>query len=262
MALEHANQQSKQSQSFGTEGGKTMEAPDFSLTAGPLQLQSGQSSIIQKKPIIEHEANVGKGRVVTRSGDKYNAAYDNTYSLDYQGADADKAHWLQFVNFEMKATDPGTGNTVYNTGDVNTSSGRKPYSTAKVTNWSVDSASGTDPYYDAAGANDRTPKKGIKIFDAAGGASWSGAVNSFVTKDVPKATNVDFKASFCTFLVIAGQIKYSVAYSTSTKYTINQAAIKTVGDYVHKTGATGVASALPKSLRKILDTDYPKNDVK
>ena len=45
------------------------------------------------------------------------------YSLEYAGKDADKAHWLQFVNRTMYANEPGTGR-VYHTGSVRTSSGK------------------------------------------------------------------------------------------------------------------------------------------
>lgn len=220
----------------------------------------GQDAAVQKKDgKITHQNNVGSGQVTARENDLDPSDKTNTnYSLEYAGKDADKAHWLQFVSFAMYADVPGTGK-VYNTGAISTTSGKKPFSTDKVTNWSVDSASTSDPYYEAGFSNVRTPSKSTKIFDMPGGASIEPLAAQMVTTKAPKATKVTFIATFDTYLVVDGMAKYHVGWNATTEYDPVK---KTSASIAYGTGGTGAAAGLPKDFKTLLDTQYSGNKIK
>jgi hypothetical protein len=221
---------------------------------------AGVDAPVQKKDgKITHQGNVGTGQVTARENDfdPSDKSNDN-YSLDYTGKDADKAHWLQFVNFSMVADVPGTG-PVYNTGSIATTSGHKPFSTDKVTNWSVDSADASNPYYEATGSNVRTPGKGTKMFDEPGGPSIIGIADQFVSTKAAKATKVTFIARFDTYLVIDGTTAYHVVWSATTEY---DPAKKTTAAIAYGTGAAGDVKGLPKDFKTVLDTAYAGNKIK
>jgi hypothetical protein len=225
-----------------------------SSTASP----SAHGPVQRKEGTITHQGNVGSGSVTARENDEDTSKKRNDfYTLEYAGADADKAHWLQFVNFSMYADEPGTGR-VYYTGDVQTSSGKKPFSTDKVTNWSVDSASTSDPYYEAGFINSRTPGKTTKMFDAPGGKSIEPFAAQFASTKAPKATKVVFSASFDTYLVQNNKTTYHVRWSATTKYDV---ATKASAAIDYHTGAGGAAAGLPKDLKKILDSQYSGNKI-
>jgi|GEM_PF-5068948 len=220
---------------------------------------SAGGAVQKKDGVVTHTATVGAGKATARENDLDPSDKTNdNYSLEYAGADADKAHWLQFVNFSMIADVPGTGQ-VYDTGNVPTSSGNKPYSTDKVTNWSIDSASGTDPYYEATGSNVRTPGKGTKIFDEPGGATIIPLASQFVTTKAAKATKVHFVARFDTYLVVDGTAKHHVTWTATTDY---DPAKKTVSAIAYTTGAAGDVKGLTKAFKTLLDTSYAGNTIK
>jgi hypothetical protein len=268
----NSQQQSHQLESNGSAG---FLPPAFSVTAGPIQAKAGGSSTaptqLQKDPKVEHEGRVGMepnevgpatGYVTSRSGVKLNDTYNNTYEIDYTGMEADKAHWLQFVKFEMKANVPDKKDAVFNKGSVGTSSGNKPYSTPDATDWTVDSANSSSPFYDVTFAGSRDPGKGVKIFDAAGGPSWSPEVSKFAAGDAKGTSEIVFTATFHTYLVIGKDVKYRVSYSTTTRYTIASDKLQSVGDWEHKDLGGANAAGLPEDFKKVLDKEYPATGIK
>jgi hypothetical protein len=268
ISREHVQTQENSSE-IEASGSASFSPPEFSLTANPLQAKMGDSAMQpiqrEKDPKVEHEGRVGMekdeigpatGNVTARSGVKLNETYDNTYEIGYSGMDADKAHWLQFVKFEMQAGVPGNDEPVHNTGSVGTSSGNKPYSTPEKTDWTVDSANSSSPFYDVTFAGSRDPGVGVKIFDAAGGPSWSPEVNKFIKGDASGTNEVVFTATFHTYLVIGKDVKYRVSYNTKTRYTIASDKITKVGDWDHNDLGGGNAAGLPENLKKILDKEY------
>jgi hypothetical protein len=227
------------------------------LLPGPVG-GAGLDAPIQKKDgKITHHASAGSGEVTARENDfdPSDKSNDN-FSLEYAGKDADKAHWLQFVKFAMYADTP-TG-TIYNPDTIPTSSGKKPFSTEKVTNWSVDSASTSDPYYEAGFSNVRTPGKGTKIFDEPGGPSIAGIAGQFVTTKAPKAPKVTFVANFDTYLVVDGKAIYHVTWSATTEYDPGK---KTTAAIVYATGGGGDVKGLPKDFKTVLDKQYAGNKI-
>jgi len=228
--------------------------------AGDDSATSSDAPVQKKEGKVTHKANVGSGQVTARENDLDPSDKTNdNYSLEYAGKDADKAHWLQFVNRTMYADEPGTGR-VYNTGSVKTSSGKtRPWSTPDTgVQWSVDSASGSDPYYEAAGSNARDPGKSTKIFDEPGGASVKPFAEQFAATKAPKATKVTLVLSFDTYLVQDGKSDYHVSWTATTEYDVKA---KTSGAIAYTTGAAGTVAGLPKDLKKVLDTEYAGNKI-
>jgi hypothetical protein len=234
------------SELFGTPGRRTGSISP-SGSGAPVQKKEGE---------IKHEGNVGSGKVTARENDP-NPDNNVAYSLEYAGKDANKAHWLQFVSFLMYADTPDAGK-VYFTGAVATSSGVKKFSTDKVTNWSVDSASASDPYYEAAGINVRTPNQSTKIFDRPGGPSINPLAAQLVSTKATKATKVTFVASFDTYLIVDGKAGYHVTWHATTEY---DPAAKTSGAIAYGTGGGGAVGALPKNLKAVLDGQYSGNTI-
>jgi len=219
---------------------------------------SGASGAVQKKDgEITHKGKAGAGKVTARKNDvDPSDKTDTNYSLEYAGKDADKAHWLQFVFFQRFADVPGSGR-LYDTGVISTTSGDKPYSTDKVTHWSVDSADSADPYYEATGSNVRTPAKSTKVFDMPGATSASRSAQFAATK-APKATKVTFFASFDSYLVLDGKAIYHVIWNATAEY---DPVAKTLAPIAYGTGDAGSVAALPKNLKTVLDTQYAGNKI-
>ncbi len=212
-----------------------------------------------KEGILTHVGKVGSGKVSARENDYDPSDKTNdNFSLDYSGKDADDAHWLQFVNFSMYAEEvPGV--QIYNTGNVGTSSGNKPFSTDKVTHWSVDSSSLVDPYYEAGFSNERAPQKKTKIFDTPGGTSWDSTSKAFAASKAPKAKKVIFTASFDTYLVVKDQAIYHVKWKATTIYDTTTNKSDAI-DYDTLSG--GDAKGIPKDFKDLLDKSYAGNKIK
>jgi hypothetical protein len=223
--------------------------------------QPGAHAPVQRKEgPIEHQGKVGAGTLTARKDDLDPSDKSNdNYSLEYAGKDADKAHWLQFVNRTMYADEPGTGK-VYATGTVETTGGKgRPWTTPDTgVQWTVDSGSKSDPYYDAAGSNVRDPGKSTKIFDEPGGPSWAGIFQQFVTAKAPKAAKATLVLSFDTYLVQDGKSDYHVSWTATTEYDTKA---KTTGAIAYATGAAGAVAGLPKNLKKVLDAAYAGNKI-
>lgn len=253
---------SRESESQEKEGGTFLSPPAFSLTAGassPVQAKLNGSQPAQlKEGDLTHTGKVGSGTVNAREND-YDPSdkTNNNYSLSYEGADADDAHWLQFINLCMVATLPD-GSLVYATGSVNATGGKMTYSNDKNTYWFVDSASNSDPYYEAGGSNQRDPKKSTKIFDIPGGPSIEGVAEDFVATKAPKATSVKFIMSFDTYLVQKNVSTYHVTWKATTPY---DPAKKKSSAIDYDTTGGGTVKALPKELKDALDKRYTGNKI-
>jgi hypothetical protein len=223
---------------------------DAPAAAGPVQKKGGK---------VTHDEAAGAGKVTARENDfDPSDKTNNNYSVEYAGKDADGAHWLQFISVTMIADVPGTGK-VYNTGSIVTTGGDQPYSNDKATHWGVDSASKSNPYYDSAASNQRTPGKGTKMFDMPGGPSWAPFAQDFVDKKQPKATKVSVILGFDTYLMVKDAAIHHVAWSATTEY---DPAKKTTGAIGYVTSGGGSVAGLPKDLKTVLDARYAGNKLK
>ena len=112
------------------------------------QTKKDKEPIQKQEGTVSHQGNVGKGKVIVKENDEYKGSQENDFiSLEYQGENADNAHWLQFVNFSMIAEEtPGT--PIYNDMVVKRAQGRQAFSTDKSTHWYLDLGRAGSPYYD------------------------------------------------------------------------------------------------------------------
>lgn len=241
--------------------------------AAPLNFREwGEAWHIHRTPTIvtrgavAHTGDVGApaagqpgaaiGSVEVRSGEDLEeggVSLPNRIALEYAGARANVSRWLQFVWFEMFATTP-TGN-VQLSGNVRTTSSTKPFTTnTRTPNWSVDSASTTDPFYEAAARNIRSGG-GTIIFDAPGGASASPLATAAFTAN-PTATNVTFIAHFDSYLIQNNVAAYHVAWTATTTFT-RSAGTTTASAIAYAVQlSSGPVTAIPVNLRTILRTSY------
>jgi hypothetical protein len=178
----------------------------------------------------------------------------NVIALEYSGASLGNSRWLQFVWFELNAVTPR--GVVPIAGNVPTTSGNKPFTTSPATpNWTVDSASAADPFYEAAGANIRTTSS-TTIFDAPGGETViSFAQSAF--NNVRDASKVSFTAHFDTYLIQNDRAAYRVAWSASTPFLQVRGVTFWAGLVGYTIAASAATTAIPSDLLKILHVNYP-----
>jgi len=204
------------------------------------------------------QIGVGYGTVEVRTGEeiefKAGAKFPNVIALEYSGLLSGDMKWLQFVWFEMWANTPK--GSVYSSATVPTTSGTKPFTNnPKSPNWSVDSASTSDPFYEAGFANLRT-RSATTVFDAPGGGSFAPSADALF-KAVPTATSVTFTAHFETFLIRTDGAVYVVGWQASTAFT-QVKGTTTAAAIGYTVGTSGPVSGLPADRQKLLATSYPK----
>lgn len=216
---------------------------------------------------VEHSGEVGRmpgevgvpyGQVEVRTGEevelKGGATLPNRIAIEYSGLLSADMKWLQFVWFELVATTPK--GSVATSATVGTTSGTKPFTTdPKNPNWSVDSASTTDPFYEAGGRNLRTASS-TTIFDSPGGGSVTPLADG-VFKAGIGATAVTFTAHFETYLIQADTAVYVAGWQASTAFT--QVKGTTVAAAIgYSVGGSGPVAGMPADRQKLLAASYPK----
>jgi hypothetical protein len=219
------------------------------------------------KGAVQHTGEVGHlpgqigvayGMVEVRTGEeielKGGAKVPNVIAVQYKGSYSADMKWLQFVWFELVATIPA--GTARVTGNVPTTSGNKPFTMdPKAPDWSVDSASTTDPFYEASGVNLRD-KTSTTIFDAPGGGSATPLADA-VFKAGVGATSVTFTAHFEDYLIRTDGAVYVVGWQASTVFTQSKGAT-TAGAIGYTVGTSEQVTGLPKARQTLLATSYPK----
>lgn len=233
---------------------------------GPAWAIHRQVDKISTKGTKVHSGEVGRapgeigvpiGTVEVRTGEevefKGGGKLPNVIALAYSGSLSADTHWLQFVWFEMTATIP-TG-IARMTGNISTTSGNKPFTTDPAApNWSIDTTSATNPFYEAGGANLRDTSS-TTMFDAPGGGSVAPLAAGIFNAGIG-ATAVTFTAHFETYLIQSNVAKYRVSYSASTAMTVSGGAVAAAA-IGYSLGTTGQVTALPAARKTMLDTNFP-----
>jgi hypothetical protein len=199
------------------------------------------------------------GEVIVRTGEEIELGktrIPDVIALEYTGSLSAQSKWLQFVWFEMVADTPA--GTVGLSGSVPTSSGPQAFTTdPSAPNWKVDSASPSDPFYEAAAVNIRT-KSSTTMFDAPGGGSPTPFADA-VFKAGLGATAVRFVGHFDTFLIQRDHAMYRVSYTATTAFT--QVKGTTVAGAIGYSvlATTGPVAGLPATLGNLLHAHYPSS---
>ena len=231
-----------------------------------LQAEAAKRPTTATRGTVAHTGTIGtgatKGTIEARTDEEVQVGGGkggNIIAIDYAGANAPNARWLQFVWFEMSVVSPTVTGRI--TGNIPTTSGTKPFTTTPASpSWSIDSANGISPYYiesGGAGARDAALET---MFDRPGGTSVAPLFQSAL-QAVAKATSATFTAHFSTYLLIDNEVKYLVPWTAATTATVagNTA---TIADVAYTVGAAGAASKIPANLLAILNKEYPYTKVK
>ena len=203
---------------------------------------------------------VGAGAVTIRrdvEGTVGTRTIVNAFALSYKGADSADAHWLQFIHREIIGID--SAGTATPLTDAITTSGTRggsyaltpggtatTFGTPGAANYNTDSASATDPFYEAGFAANRAAGE-TSMFDK---PAAHGKVNAAFANG---AARVISRAHFDTFLVQTDKVTYhsslTVAYDFASA-TATPAPTTTLH-------AAGAASALPSTIQQRFHAQYP-----
>lgn len=260
----HAAIQQKRAAEIAEFIGGTIPSPVQPMQRKAIEEQEVAQTKKEEEPIqkqegtVSHQGEAGKGKskgkVIVKENDEHKGSQENDFiSLEYQGDNADRAHWLQFVNFSMIAEEtPGT--PIYNDMVVKRPQGRQAFSTDKATHWYLDLGRQGSPYYDVAAASERVPQKSVKIFDVPG-KNWGDDASNFVLLKAPKAKIVRFVAEFDSYLVLdSAQPIYHVTWRAVVTYDV---AAGTTSPIDYETTSGGVVNRLPKNFKKMLVDQFP-----
>jgi Domain of unknown function (DUF4157) len=247
---------------------KGWETPTSRNAAGPAW-EIHRDIIDRTKGTQVHHGDVGAvpvgapiGGVSVRTGEEIElssgARLPNMIALEYSGSLSADSRWLQFVWFELVANQPAAQVPV--SGNVPTSSGNKPFTTTPASpNWSVDSASTANPFYEAGFTNIRT-RSATTMFDRPGGSSVA-PLAATVFNSFPGTIFVTFTAHFQTYLIQTGVAAYVVGYSASTTFLPGNAGPTTAG-VGYTVSGSGPVTSVPDNLRTILLAGYPSAKVR
>jgi hypothetical protein len=119
----------------------------------------------------------------------------------------------------------------------------------------VDSASTTDPFYEAGFLNLRAASS-TTIFDAPGGGSATPLADD-AFKATTGATAVTFTAHFETYLIRNDTARYVVGWQASTAFT-QVSGTTTAAAIGYSVGTSGPVAGMPADRQKLLAAGYPK----
>ena len=171
---------------------------------------------VQEEGDTDSAAKVGDGEVKARTGNDVQIASsrnEDGFGITYEGKDADKAQWLQFIWREVIGVDSAEANPSPLAENITTSGGSYKLTSGGTwtanggpssENYNTDTASTSDPFYESKGMADRSADAAT-IYDQPSAAQ---------TK-VDKAFNAGAKkvvsrAHFHTFLIKSDKVAHQV----------------------------------------------------
>jgi hypothetical protein len=218
---------------------------------------------VKKAGTVGHTGKVGEGEVTVSTGqtiDANGAAFgDNMFSIGYEGKDADKMRWLQFIWREVIGVDDkGASKPV--TGSITTSGGtyqlteggtKDSPGNPKKENYNTDSNNGTDPFYEAGFAGDRTADSTTMIDQP------YGANNKAKEAFDDGAKSAVTRAHFSTFLVKdEKEVKYRTHVDIQWNYDKKED-VDAPPAGKHTVSNSGETSALPTTIAERFHEQYP-----
>jgi hypothetical protein len=204
---------------------------------------------------LAHEA-VGSGTVTVRRDVTGQGVGGNLYAIAYQGADAQNAHWLQFIHREIigihgdGTAHPVTGPWSTNSHAYQLTQGgtATAYGTPATGNYNTDAGtSGSDPFYETVGAANRAADSTV-MYDRPSGSSPQVA-SAFSAG----ANRVISRAHFDTFLVQTDHVTYRVRLTMT--YDFSSATATPTPTTV--LDGSGAATGLPDAIRDRFHQDWP-----
>jgi hypothetical protein len=205
---------------------------------------------------LEHEANVGGGHVRVNTGPTIqaighgNRRIGQGYTMDYQGPEALRTRWLQFIWREIVVQHPRRGSYKVHA-PITTSGGHYDLTTDPAQpSYNTDALPGAPtPFYEESGGHNRT---------AEGTTMWDhpSAADDFVQREFNAgATTVTSRANFNTWLIRDMDVLYRVQLTVEWNYTNRHEP-----DRVQSVVAAGPAAVLEPRMRARLIEQFPHFD--
>jgi hypothetical protein len=204
---------------------------------------------------LRGQAKVPGGKIKVRTGGKtknLGSGLESTerFWLSYEGTDAPRTRWLQFIWREIIATDPVKG-TYRVSGTMTTTGGSYALTTdPKVPSYNTDVVPGAaTPFYESTGINNRTDDS-TTIFDLPYNASdkVDGAFDAGATKVVSRA-------HFITYLVRDWRVLHKANIDIEWRF-----AAKGDTPARRQSASVSAASKLEGRQRARLIAQYPNFD--
>jgi hypothetical protein len=199
------------------------------------------------------------GEVIVRTGEEIELGktrLPDMIALEYTGSLSADSKWLQFIWWEMVADTPGGIGRLG--GSIPTTNGPQAFTTnPSAPTWKVDSASPSDPFYEAAFVNIRT-KSSTTMFDAPGGGSATPLADAVFNAGIG-ATAVRLVGHFDTFLIQRDHAMYRVSYTATTAFTQPKGTTVAGAIGYSVLGTTGPLTGLPATLGNLLHANYPSS---
>jgi hypothetical protein len=209
----------------------------------------------------EFEENVPGGKVKARSGMKFYGAdgnlYEDAFSLDYTGSDADSVHWLQFIWREFVAEFPakkgGKPRREPQKGLWKRPSSEYPLTTDPAKpSWNVDVVRAGSPFYERNQPLNRSPTS-VVMFDPP--SPGLDVVKPLFEQDEP-ASKVTSHAHFTTYLVRGPDIVHATEIDLVWEFDSPKFA-PMKPPVMKASGARGLTDA----QRKRLKDQFPDNSL-
>ena len=174
----------------------------------PPPAEKHETTVKQHKATKEEFAEdvAGGGKVTAQSGVRFYGAdgnlYTDAFSLSYDGGDADKVHWLQFIWREIVAEYPAKQGAKARREPVK-AKWKRPSSEYELTtdpakpNWNVDVVRAGSPFYEHNQPINRSPSA-VTMFDPP--SPGHDVAQPLFDRDEPPAMVVS-QAHFVTYLV-------------------------------------------------------------
>jgi annexin-like protein len=219
----------------------------FLLNAPPPRAATGAPGVAAPGTEV-HTGKVEGGTVSVRTGTQLTAGgLAEGYSVGYKGGLSDESAWLQFIWREIEVEDPVRGD--FRLDQTITTSG----GTYKLTtdpddpHYNTDTASGTDPFYEAAGMSDRTADSST-MYD------MPSPMDHLVKAQLAAgATKVTSRAHFNTFLIRDYRAIYRVTVDVEWVFTSAATPPRT-----QRVTGTSKVDGLPSGIRARLVEQFPK----
>ena len=219
----------------------------FLLNAPPPRAATGAAGVPDPGTEV-HTGKVEGGTVSVRTDTQLTPGGDKEgYGITYKGGLSDESAWLQFIWREFLVEHPVKGE--YRVDQAITTTGGTYQLTTDPSDpqYNTDTASASDPFYEAAGMSGRTAESST-MYDMPGPA------NAIVNAELAGgATKITSRAHFNTYLIRDYRAIYHVTVDVEWVFTSAATPPRT-----QKVSGTGKVDGLPDAIKARLVKQFPK----
>ena len=241
---------------------RVKRGPHAGLVGYVQQRHLGGTIDVQRRGQIEFDGDVDGGVVTVGTAQQVDVhgmgVLHDAFTLSYEGADAERSRWLQFVWREVVGVLPG-GTSKARDEAITTTAGTY-HLTANGTyaragfplqgNYNVDSMDPTDPFYDAAFLGDRTAESATTIDMPT--PLWRTVQEAFGGG----AVKVVSRAHFHAFLVKGRRVVFETGFDVNWRFDHEGV----VAPGVYGGARSQVVNSLPPVLAERLHERFPATE--